>query len=521
MLKKKQKIPPALLVIMDGFGLAPAKNPGNAITPKTAPHIFSYMKKYPCAKLKAHGEAVGLFPGQEGNSEAGHFTIGAGRPVLQDLVKISAAIDDGTFYKNTAFKQAIFHTKKYKTAVHVMGLLTGSESAHASPDHLYAVLELCRKEQIKDVFLHLFTDGRDSPPHSAMTHLCKLREKMNPNEKIASIMGRFYGMDRNKMWKRTEQAYNTMVCGKGSCTAVSAERAIEAAYNRGETDEYICPTVITKRGKPIAEVRDNDIVIFFNARSDRARQITKAFVQKNFEKQTPKSFVRCVVPKNTRFVAMTDFGPDLQGVFTAFPGPDIRNSIVTALGEDCKQLYISETEKYAHVTYFINGGSADPVNGEKRKMVRSSGEASYANKPAMSIDKVLRHVLVELGRSKYDMICVNFPNADMVAHTGNFSATQKAVSILDEAIKKIVDVVEKRKGVMIVTADHGNAERMIHLSTGEVLTQHSTNPVPCIVIGSGKKKLRRKNGTLADVAPTMLSLLGKEVPEQMTGQSII
>ena len=519
--KKKNKKTPTLLVIMDGFGLAPASNPGNAITPKTAPNIFSYMKKYPCAKLKAHGKAVGLFAGQQGNSEAGHFTIGAGRPVIQDLVKISAAIEDGTFYKNNAFKQAIFHSKKYNTAVHIIGLLTNGESAHASPNHLYAVLELCRREKIKQVYLHLFTDGRDSPPHSAMTHLHELRLQMKPNEKIASIMGRFYAMDRNKIWERTEQAYNTMVCGEGTCTAVSAERAIEAAYNRGETDEYICPTVITKNKKPIAEIQDNDIILFFNARSDRARQITKTFVQKDFEKKTPKSFTRCVVPKNTRFVAMTDFGPDLEGIFTAFPGPDVRNCLAAAVGESCKQLYVSETEKYAHVTYFINGGSAEPINGEKRKMITSSGDVSYANNPGMMIKKVTQLVLDAFKGNRYDMVCVNFPNADMVAHTGNLGATEEAVRILDNNIKVLVDYIEKRKGQMIITSDHGNAERMIDLTTGEVLTQHSTNPVPCIIIGSRKKRLRKKTGTLADVAPTLLHLLGKEAPKEMTGRSLI
>ncbi|MBH41162.1 MAG: phosphoglycerate mutase (2,3-diphosphoglycerate-independent) [Candidatus Magasanikbacteria bacterium] len=517
--KKQNK--PVVLAILDGFGLANPKNDGNAITPKTAPHIFSYMKKYPSAQLTAHGKAVGLFKNQEGNSEAGHFTIGAGRPIKQDLVTITEAIADGTFYKNNAFKQALFHVKKYNTAVHIMGLLTNGQSAHASPKHLYALLELCRREKIKKVYLHLFTDGRDAPPHSAMLYLKELRAHMKPNEKIATIMGRFYAMDRNKMWKRTEQTYNAIVCGKGTCTAKSAEVAIEAAYNRNETDQYICPTVITKNSTPIATVQDNDVVFFFNARSDRARQITKAFVQKDFEKKTPKGFTRCVVPKNIRFVAMTDFGPDLPGIFTAFPSPDIEHCLAAVIGKSRKQLYISETEKYAHVTYFINGGYADPVNGEKRKMIRSTGKYSYAESPEMMAEKVNEYVMQALKNNTYDFVCVNFPNADMVAHTGDFDATKIAVRVLDTQVARLVHCVQKLGGTIIITSDHGNAEKMKDLKTKEIITQHSTNLVPCIIIGSKAKKLTKKTGTLADIAPTVLRILEKDIPKEMSGCSLL
>lgn len=518
----KKKVPPTLLLILDGFGLAPFDQVGNAITPETAPHIFRYMKEYPSTTLTAHGAAVGLFKGQEGNSEAGHFAIGAGRPVKQDLVTISDAIKDGTFFKNEAFKQAIHHVKKYKTNVHIMGLLTDGQSAHSHPEHLYALLELFRKEKIKHVYLHLFTDGRDSSPHSAVTFLHTLQSHMKNGEQIASIMGRFYAMDRNKLWDRTERAYTILVEGKGSCTAESAEDAISQAYNRDESDEYICPTVITKDGKPIATIEDNDAVFFFNARSDRARQITKAFVQDDFNAKNPGSFTRTRRPKNIRFVAMTEFGPDLPGIFTAFPSPDISNCLAKAIGEARTQLYISETEKYAHVTYFINGGFPEPINGEDRELVRSSGHFSYAEHPEMMTKEVVKKVIGYIKKKKYTFICINFPNADMVGHTGDFEAAQRAVQIMDAEIHRLVQVVLQKKGAVLLTADHGNAEEMIHEKTGEMMTEHTTNPVPCVLIGEAFQDMKklRSHGTLADIAPTLLKMLDIDPPSDMTGKPL-
>jgi len=522
--KKQQKRGPTLLLILDGFGLANEKQQGNAITPDTAPHIFEYMKTYPTARLTAHGKDVGLFPGQEGNSEAGHFNIGTGRVVEQDLVMITNAMKDGTFFKNMAFREALHHARKYKTAVHVMGLLTDGQSAHAHPDHLYALLKFFRKEKQKEVYLHLFTDGRDSSPHSAIAHLRNLRKFMKNGEKIASITGRFYAMDRNKIWERTEAAYNTMVCGEGLCEAGSAEEAIEQAYNRGETDEYICPTVIKEKGKPIATICDNDAIYFFNARSDRARQITKAFVQGrefNHNSHNRGAFKRKRIPKNTRFVAMTDFGPDLPGIFTAFPSPDMENALAKAIGESRRQLYISETEKYAHVTYFINGGYAEPINGEDRELIRSPKIRSYAKKPDMHAKKLTQKILSYMSRGTYDFICVNFPNADMVGHTGDFSAAQKAIRTLDDCVARLVAATLKKNGQVLITADHGNAEQMIDSKTKEMMTQHTTNPVPCIVIRKHAADIKmKKRGRLADVAPTVLKMLELPKPKEMTGKAL-
>jgi len=519
-MKKNQKNP-VVLIILDGFGLANQKNLGNAITSKTAPKIFSYIKKYSSSTLKTYGENVGLRKGQQGNSEAGHLNIGAGRIVKQDLVVISEAIKDGTFFKNQAFKQAVFHTKKYDTAVHIFGLLTNGNSAHSQPEHLYATLKMLRKEKQKKVFIHLITDGRDSSPHGAAGFLKELRKKLKPHEKIASIMGRFYTMDRNKIWERTEASYNAMVLGKGS-KAEKAEEVLEKSYCKHETDEYIDPTVIVdkKTKRPVATINNNDSIIFINARSDRARQITKAFVQKDFTKRN-NAFKRKKYPKNIRFVAMTDFGPDLPNILTAFPSPDIKNCLPAVIGLDRKQLYISETEKYAHITYFINGGFPDPLDGEKREVVKSPKMYSYASKPSMNTEKLTTKIISYLKNKKYNFICVNFPNADMVGHTGNFEAAKKAISIVDKNVDKIVEQVLKDNGQILIIADHGNADEMLNLKTSEMMTEHTINPVPCILVSKTGKKINLKNGILADVAPTLLEIMNIEKPEEMTGKSLI
>lgn len=514
---KKQACCPTALIILDGFGI-PKNKKTSAITPETAPNIYSYLEKYPNSRLKTYGEFVGLFPGQEGNSEAGHLNIGAGRIVKQDLVIVSEAIDNGTFFKNTAFKEALFHVKKYKTAVHIMGLLTDGNSAHAYPDHLYALLKYFHQERQKKVYLHLFTDGRDSSPHGALDFLRELRKYMKNGEKIATIMGRSYGMDRNKIWNRIEKAYDAMVMGKG-CTADSAEKALEQSYNRDETDEHVCPTVILEKGKPIATIKDNDVIYFFNSRSDRARQITKTFVQSDFEKKNPGSFTRKKILKNTRFVAMTDFGPDLPGIFTAYPSYIISNTLPIVLS-NLKQLYIAESEKYAHVTYFINGGYAEHVNGEIRMKIDSPLVKTYDEKPEMSAYLVTDEILRYLKKGMLDFYCVNFANADMVGHTGNLEAAKKAVSAVDGCTARIVDQILALNGQVIIIADHGNADIMINEKTGEIMTEHTLNPVPFILINKKLKNIKLKNGILADVVPTLLKTLNIEKPEEMTGKAL-
>lgn len=517
---KSNNVPsPTVLIILDGFGLAPEKNDGNAITSKTAPNIFDYMKNYPNSKLKTFGENVGLFPRQIGNSEAGHLNIGAGRIVKQDLVAISDTIHDGTFFKNEAFKQGVFHAKKYKSAVHLMGLLTDENSAHSYPEHVYALLELCRREEIEKVYLHLFTDGRDSGPHAAATYLHELRGHMLHSEKIATVMGRLYGMDRNKIWSRTEAAYEAMVMGKGHVVS-SAEEALEQAYNRGETDEFITPSVIVdEKKRPIGTIKDHDVIIFFNARSDRAREISKAFVQHDFNKRNPGAFRRTKIPKNIRFIALTDFGPDLDRILTVLPSPDVYNTLPLALS-NLTQLYIAESEKYAHVTYFINGGYADPVNGEDRLKIDSKKVDHYDTKPEMSAREITKTVLGFIKKDAYEFYCINYANADMVGHTGNFKAAKIAINIIDENVGKIVNSVLAKNGQVLIVSDHGNAEEMKNLKTGEVDTEHSSNPVPCIMIKNGAKGIKLRDGILADVAPTIIKMVGGTPPKEMTGKPL-
>lgn len=505
------------MIVLDGFGLADQTKPGNAVTHETAPNIFSYIRDYPSTTLSASGKDVGLFDGQPGNSEAGHLNIGAGRIVFQDLALISNSIHDGTFFKNEAFKQALFHAKKYNRAVHIMGLLTDANSAHAYPEHLYALLEYFRREKQNKVFLHLFTDGRDAPTHAAEQFLHELRGHLLSHEKIATIMGRFYAMDRNKIWDRTRLAYEAVISGQGK-TAQSAEEAIRESYNRGDSDEFIVPTVILENNKPVATVMDNDAIFFINARSDRARQITKAFVQPDFQKMNAGAFKRSRFPQNTRFVAMADFGPDLPGVFTAFPSPDIKNTMAETIGSMYRQLYISETEKYAHVTYFINGGYAQPLNGEDREMVHSMSIRSYAERPGMSAQEITDKIVDYVDKEKYDFICVNYPNADMVGHTGDYEATKLAVQSVDEQVKRIVETVLKHDGQVVILSDHGNAEEMINPRTKEIYTEHTSNPVPFILIKKDTKGVKmKKGGKLADVAPTLLKLMNIEKPTEMTG----
>lgn len=515
-----QLVAPTVLVILDGFGIAPPNDPGNAITPSTAPHIFSYFDAYPSTLLKAHGKDVGLFANQEGNSEAGHLNIGTGRLVEQDILRISRTIKDGTFFKNPAFEDVCKHVKKHKSSVHLMGLLTNGESGHTCPEHLYALLKICEEHKNSNVYLHLFTDGRDSPPHQALEYLRELREHMNPNVKIATIGGRFYGMDRGKNWLRTKQAYDAMVRGSG-CQARSAEEAITQAYNRGESDEFICPTVIVDEKGPITTIGDNDAIIFFNARSDRARQITKVFMQPDFSKKNKAAFRRTRVPKNIKFVAMTDFGPDLSTTITAFPSPEYEYALASVIDNSRKQLYISETEKYAHVTYFINGGHAKPINGEERTLISSPQAYSYAEKPQMSASKVTTVIINHLKKGTYNFVAVNYPNADMLGHTGDIVAAKKAITHLDKQVKRLVETVQSLGGDIMITADHGNAEEMINKETGEMMTEHTKNPVPCIIISDKLTKKRlRKNGRLADIAPTLLKLMDIKKPKEMTGASL-
>lgn len=515
---------PFVLIILDGYGLAPS-GPGNAVRLAHTPFLNKLFSQYPCTELRAAGEAAGLFPGATGNSEAGHINLGAGRVVWQDLVAISKTIENGTFFKNAAFLEAVKHVKKNKSNLHLVGLLTGNNSAHAYPEHLDALLRFCRQQALKKVYLHLFTDGRDAGQYEGYNFLKNLLAKLDPaHEFIATVMGRFYGMDRKKEWGRTELAYNALVdgCQRFAPTPLAA---IESAYARGESDEFIAPTVISSRGRPTPRINNDDAIIFFNARSDRARQLTKAFVQANFNQDNPRSFKRKKFLKNLVFVAMTDFGPDLPGILTVYPSPDIKNTLPMVL-RDLRQLYIAETDKYAHMTYFFNGGYASPVGGEERILVNSPAVDSYDETPAMSAGAITEVVVRSIQEHVYDFVGLNFANPDMLGHTGNLSATIKGIEFLDPCVKKIVEeTVFKHHGTVVVVADHGNAEEMLDMRTGKIDTYHSVNPVPfCVVAPKKRSKLIKKmtaGGLLCDVAPTILHLLGKEQPVDMTGRNLI
>lgn len=515
---------PMVLVILDGWGIAPADQKGSAITQQTAPNYFSWIKKYPHSTLEASGESVGLLEGQEGNSEAGHLNIGAGRVVKQDTLYILDAIADGSFFKNSAFQQALHFVKGNNSSVHLMGLLSNHNSAHSCPEHLYALLDLFHKEGIKKVYLHLFTDGRDSGQHDALAHFEKLKTHFHGEEKVATVMGRYFAMDRNKVWDRTEAAYNALVSGKGK-VAGSAEEAIAMAYNSGESDEFISPTVICREKKPVATIKDNDVVFFFNLRSDRARQLTKAFVQKDFQKNNPKSFHRQKAPKNIRFVAMTDFGPDLPEILTAFPSRDVQKSLVQVLSPR-KQMYVAESEKFAHITYFLNGGYAQHFCDEKWIKIESDRIKDFVKSPQMKAKEIADQVIQGIEEG-YDFVAANFANADMVGHTGNLEAAKIAVKELDSQVARIVETVVKQGAVCVITADHGNAEEMLNLETSETDSEHSINPVPFIIISSSeilkKKKIKKdlKKGKLCDVAPTILKIMEIAQPIEMTGKSLV
>ncbi|MFC1612847.1 2,3-bisphosphoglycerate-independent phosphoglycerate mutase [Patescibacteria group bacterium] len=520
-MKNKNKIKPVVLLILDGWGIAPASK-GNAISLAKTPVITALQKKYLNTKLIAHGIKAGLPKGQDGNSEAGHMNLGAGRIVVQDSIKITKSIKNGSFFNNPAFIDAIRHAKQYKSSMHLMGLFSGCQSPHSSPEHLYGLLKLMREKFKGKVYLHLFTDGRDAPQYESIKLINRLLKKLRYNEKIATISGRFY-MDRNKKWERTKKIYNALTLGKGFIDSDPIS-AISHAYNRGESDEFIQPNIISSKNKkidPKSLIADNDAVIFFNLRSDRARQLAKPFVQEDFNKLNKGSFKRKKVLKNLKFIAMTDFGPDLGNIFTAFPTQDLKNTLPIILSH-LRQLYITESEKYAHMTYFFNGGYSNSVGGEKRIRVPSPDVKIYSEKPEMSVYKIVKIINNGIKNNKYDFIAVNFANPDMIAHTGNLEAGIKAMEIVDDAVGKVVNQVLKKDGTIIIVADHGNIEEMVDLKTGAIDTKHSINPVPFILVNNSLKKSKlKKKGILGDIAPTILDILEIKKPVEMTGRSLL
>ncbi len=502
-----------MLAILDGWGINERED-GNAVKLAKTPNLDSIMKQYPHTIMHTSGLNVGLPDGQMGTSEVGHMNIGAGRIVYQDLAKITKSIQDGDFFENEAFLKAVKNCKEHNSDMHLMGL-TSDGGVHTHINHLFALLELCKKEGLEKVYVHCFTDGRDTPPTSGETYIIELEDKIKEVGvgKIASISGRYYAMDRDTNYDRVKLAYDALTKGEGF-TAKTAVDAIENAYQREEFDEFIKPTVITENDKPVALIKPNDSVIFFNFRRDRAREITRAFVDDNFT-----GFEREQMPLT--YVCMTDYDDTIPNVEIAYKTEPIKNTFgeyISKLGY--KQLRIAETEKYAHVTFFFNGGNEVKYENEDRILVASPKVATYDLKPEMSAYEVTDKLVDAIRKGAYDVIILNYANCDMVGHTGILDAAIKAVETIDECIGRVVEEVKRVNGTMIITADHGNAEQMIDYETGDPHTAHTTNPVPLVAIGLDDG-VKLKEGRLADIAPTMLEIMGVEQPVEMTGESLI
>ena len=500
-----------MLMILDGFGINERKD-GNAIAIANTPVIDKLLKLNPNTTIKTSGLDVGLPEGQMGNSEVGHTNIGAGRIVYQELTRITKSIEDGDFFSIPELVGAIENCKKHNSKLHIMGLLSNG-GVHSHIRHLYALLELAKRKDFEDVYVHCFLDGRDTPPASGEGFITELEQKMAEKGvgKIASISGRFYSMDRDKRWERVEKSYNALVNGIGE-KATSATQAIEESYQKEIFDEFVLPTLICNNDEPIATIGENDSVIFLNFRPDRAREITRSLVDKDFT-----GFERKYFP--LYYVCFTNYDETIENVHIVFKKDEIKNTLGEIVSKKgLTQLRIAETEKYAHVTFFFNGGEEKQYKGEDRILIPSPKVETYDMKPEMSAIEVTDKVVEVIESKKYNTIILNYANPDMVGHTGNLEATIKAIETIDTCVGRVVEALEKVNGVAIITADHGNSEQMIDYITGEPHTAHTTNPVPLILVG---KKATLKPGRLADLAPTMLEIMGIEKPAEMTGTSLI
>lgn len=502
-----------MLMILDGFGINENEN-GNAVKLANTPNLDRLMKKYPTTKIYTSGLSVGLPDGQMGNSEVGHTNIGAGRIVYQELTRITKSIEDGDFFTNPEFISAIENCKKHNSKLHIMGLLSDG-GVHSHNRHLYALLEMAKRRDFEDVYIHCFLDGRDTPPASAEGYIAELEEKIKEKGigRIATISGRYYSMDRDKRWERIQRTYDALVFGKGDF-AREPIPAIEQSYQKEVFDEFVEPIVIGSEEQPTAKIEENDSVIFFNFRPDRARQITRTLVDPEFNEFETKKM-------NLYFVCFTSYDDTMPNVHIAFEKEQLKNTFGEVLSNlGLKQLRIAETEKYAHVTFFFNGGEEKQYEGEDRILVPSPKVATYDLQPEMSAYEVTDKVVEAINLEKYDSIILNFANPDMVGHTGSLTAAISAVEAIDKCVGKIVKAINSKKGTLLITADHGNCEQMIDYTTGEPHTAHTTNPVPLILV-TDKNNVKLKSGKLADLTPTMLDFMGIEKPKEMTGESLL
>lgn len=507
---------PVVLMVLDGYGLN-EKTEGNAIAQANTPVMDGLMKEYPFQPGKASGLDVGLPDGQMGNSEVGHMNIGAGRIIYQDLTRITKAIEDGDFFENKVLLQAIDNVKKNDSDLHLFGLLSDG-GVHSHNTHLYALLELAKRNDVKNVYVHCFLDGRDTPPASGKDFVAELQEKMDELGvgKIASIHGRYYAMDRDNNWDRVEKAYKALVEGEGK-KADNAVQAVADSYAEDITDEFVVPTVVEKDGKALATIKENDSVIFFNFRPDRAREITRTFCDESFDKfQRAKGFLPLT------FVCFKDYDETIGNKLIAFEKESIVNTFGEFLAANGKtQLRLAETEKYAHVTFFFNGGVEEPNKDEERSLVKSPAVATYDLQPEMSAPEVGERLTAAITSGKYDVIVINFANPDMVGHTGVIPAAIAAVERIDQCVGAAVEAIKEVDGVMFICADHGNAEKMIDYETGAPHTAHTTNPVPFILVNYDEAYTLREGGCLADIAPTLIDIMGLEQPKEMTGKSLL
>ncbi|MEH7107794.1 2,3-bisphosphoglycerate-independent phosphoglycerate mutase [Bacillus sp. JJ1764] len=504
---------PVALIILDGFGCRDEVK-GNAVAQAKKPNFDRLWKTFPHSHLIASGEAVGLPEGQMGNSEVGHMNIGAGRVVYQSLTRVNIAIREGEFEKNETFVGAMEHVKKNGTALHLFGLLSDG-GVHSHINHMFALLKLAKEEGVEKVYIHGFLDGRDVGPQTAKTYIQETLDKMKEYGvgEFASISGRYYSMDRDKRWERVEKSYRAMVYGDGP-TYTDPIELVDDSYSHGIFDEFVLPSVIVKEdGQPVATIQENDAVIFYNFRPDRAIQISNTFTNEDFRSfdRGPKH------PKNLYFVCLTHFSETVDG-YVAFKPTNLDNTLGEVLSQNnLKQLRIAETEKYPHVTFFMSGGREAKFPGEERILINSPKVPTYDLKPEMSAYEVTDALLNEIKADKFDAIILNFANPDMVGHSGMLEPTIKAVETVDECLGKVVDLILEKGGYAIITADHGNADEVITLE-GNPMTAHTTNPVPVIVT---KQDIELRDGVLGDLAPTMLQLLNVELPKEMTGKSII
>lgn len=506
---------PTVLMILDGFGLN-EKTEGNAVAQAKTPVIDGLMKEYPFVKGNASGLAVGLPDGQMGNSEVGHLNMGAGRIVYQELTRITKEIEDGDFFKNPELLKATANAKANGSNLHLYGLLSDG-GVHSHITHLYGLLELAKREGVSNVYVHCFLDGRDTSPTAGKGFIEDLEAKMKEIGvgKIASICGRYYVMDRDNRWDRVESAYRALTLGEGN-TAESAVEAISASYEADKTDEFVMPTVITENGKPLATIGDKDSIIFFNFRPDRAREITRAFCADEFD-----GFDRGA-RKDVTYVCFTEYDVTIPNKEIAFKKVELKNTFGEFLADHGKtQARIAETEKYAHVTFFFNGGVEEPNKGEERILVKSPKVATYDLQPQMSAPEVCEKLVEAIKSGRYDVIIINFANPDMVGHTGILEAAIKAVETVDSCVGKAVDAIKEVNGQMFICADHGNAEQLIDYENGGSFTAHTINPVPFILVNYDEAYTLREGGCLADIIPTMIEMMDMEQPAEMTGKSLL